>query len=261
MADSAQQPSILDGQWRAQHLQLISFPQESQLAVEQNWWADLTGNSEVESTRKKGARTDSGAFDGNALQLNIDLLRTLWIMSPILDLTNAERPEGPPEIGDFASCRDKFSQLMEHWLTEFCPPINRLAFAATLIQWTNSREESYKLLDRYLPVVEVDPESTDFQYRINRKRTSTTDVSGLVVNRLSTWASIKVSIGGMRVVMAGGATATANTAEGEFTGCQLQLDINTEPNREGQLPHNRLPQIWRELVALGSEIASRGDIR
>ena len=45
----------------------------------------------------------------------------------------------------------------------------------------------------------------------------------------------------------------------EFSGCSLDLDINTSQDRKDVLPSDRLSAIWHELAFLGTEIATDGD--
>jgi hypothetical protein len=45
-----------------------------------------------------------------------------------------------------------------------------------------------------------------------------------------------------------------------LSACRLELDISTMPEWEGELPHDGLPEVFRELVDLGQEIAEKGDI-
>jgi hypothetical protein len=47
---------------------------------------------------------------------------------------------------------------------------------------------------------------------------------------------------------------------GEETACRLELDINTAADF-GELPPTSLEVLLGELIALGREIAERGDIR
>jgi hypothetical protein len=74
---------------------------------------------------------------------------------------------------------------MDQWL-QHCPPINRLAFTGSLLQPVDNHPAGYEILNRYMRWVEIDPQSSEFLYRINRRANSTA-VQGLDLNRLSTW--------------------------------------------------------------------------
>jgi hypothetical protein len=101
--------------------------------------------------------------------------------------------------------------------------------------------------------------SSDFLYRINRPRPSTSLGDGTAINRLATWAVIHVVE--LRVaVSGGGAGAEAVSRQGEpFIACRLELDINTAAARSGTLPRESLDALLAELGNLAVEIAVEGD--
>jgi hypothetical protein len=46
----------------------------------------------------------------------------------------------------------------------------------------------------------------------------------------------------------------------EIYACRLELDINTPQSFQNELPYDQLNNIFQELVDLGREIATEGDI-
>ena len=135
----------------------------------------------------------------------------------------------------------------------------RLAFGAVLLQPIKSHQDAYKQLGHYLPSITLDPEgSSDFLYQINRRRDSTTGVAGLKINRLSKWAMVNFMTmrfsSSPELMLYHPSTATTSFV-------QLELDINTVPDFQGELEREQLPSVFSELVQLGCEIASQGDIR
>lgn len=259
MSRDAQSPPDPDV-WQAQYLRLISFPVEPQNSVQQNWWHDLAEADRESRVDKKLQVEEEGVFEGLSLLLSIDLLRLQWTVAPRLLADNL--PQGPPTLGPFLQWKDWFRNHMHRWLT-MSPPIRRLAFAAVLVQPVENREAGYAMLDRYLRSVDIDPQSTDFLYRINRRVRSRTDVPELHVNRLTTW-----SVGRFAVVVRGQLTGLADQEAGqqiarsETHACVLEFDINTVPEPAGRvLPREALPRVFDELVELGVDIATRGDIR
>lgn len=243
--------------WRAANLELIAFVADGPpSAIEQNWWADLTGG-DCESVRRRNERVDSGNYRGTHLRVSADLIRIRWGVGPVVQVDAAEGFGLPPDIGGYAESREWFGDLMERWIRESCPPISRISFVGKLAHWTEGREESYHVLDRYLPSVDVDPTASEFQYRINRPRQSTTAVDGLWINRLCTWSAVVFQL--QMQVSAGGVSPRQVTQD--YNGCLLQMDINTFQDYDGNLPHEQVPAIWRELMLLGDEIARAGDVR
>ena len=246
--------------WQAQYLRLIAFPTTPQVAVEQNWWQDLTGLEVESSLRKRHERADTGVFQGVSLELEIDELRVRWTTSPRLDPSNP--PEQLPILGPFLERREWFQGLMSGWL-QHCPPIKRLAFAGALVQPLEDHRSGYQLLDRYLRKVEVDPDTSDFLYRINRRTASATDIPHLFINRLTTWTAAQYRVE-IRVGLTGqpGFEGSQPVARKEQDVCALELDINTVPDfPDGVLPQGELQRIFAELVEVGGDIASHGDTK
>lgn len=237
--------------WQATEFHLIGFPLTPQVGVEQNWWNDLTGGDAV-STRSRVERVDKGPCRGRELTLSIDPLRVIW---------KADFLPSPDTaaviIGSYVEVRDWFSALMQQWLAGACPPLKRLSFAAKTVLRTQSRDQAYTQLNDYLPDVNVAPASRDFMYRINRPRESELGIPGLRINRLVTWSAVKIMFQ-MNMRTIGGPAETVT--QQDLEGCLVQLDINTNEDRTDAIPHERLPDVWGELVDLGTEILARGDI-
>jgi hypothetical protein len=254
-ADAPPGPEV----WRAQNLRLIAFPQTPQFAVQQDWWRGLTGADPetIVERRQKQEREESGPFQGTTLTLGFDLLRIQWTASPRLDAENFNFVEQLPAIGPFMGRKDWFRTLMERWLPH-CPPIHRLAFAASLLQSVESHETGYRILDRYLRWVDIDPQSSEFLYRINRRRASGTGIPGLMLNRLSTWVVAKFAVL-VRVIEGGHPEQQVQPAES--FACAVELDINTVSDFQGFLPQADLVHLFAELVEAGVEIATQGDAR
>jgi hypothetical protein len=243
-------------------MQLIAFTREPQYAAQQSWWRELTGAEpeNVLDRPQKRERAASGTLQGVSLALGIDLLRVHWTASPRVDAENLNLVDQPAMLGQFVDRQRWFRDLMTQWLPR-CPPITRLAFTAGLFQPVADHVGGYQLLDRYLRSVDVDPQSSDILYRINRRIDSATGVPGLVINRLSTWAVAKFGFLVQTVVAGGQPQGEQELLRGERFGCALDLDINTAPELQGQLPVANLPAIFAELVEAAVEIARRGDTR
>ena len=245
--------------WLTQNLRLIAFPREPQSAVAQNWWREVTGAEpeNIAEKRQKQEREESGVFEGALLSLGFDLLRIQWTAAPRLDAENINFEPQPPVLGSFTQSKDWFRGLMERWLPH-CPPIHRLAFTASLLQPVPNHQSGYEMLNRYLRSVDVDPQSSEFLYRINRRRTSGTGIEGLTLNRLSTWVVAKFVV--LRAVVVGG-HPEQQFQPTESIACAVELDINTTPDFHGLLPKDDLIHIFAELVEAGVDIAGQGDVR
>lgn len=247
-----------DAAWRPTQLQLIAFPSTPPITLQREWWRELTGQLPEKTRRKTQEQVEAGTFQGVTLSVMADVLRIVWQATPRLDPENL--PESIPTLGAFGEARERFLQVMTQWIRERCPPIKRLSFTAKLLQFTTNQTESLGLLARYLRgVVTIDQSALDLLYRINRRRPATSvSLSGeLPINRLGTWASAKITIQ-IQTETGDGQTSNAITREGH--ACALELDINTAQEFSGQLPHEKLPDLFTELAGMGAEIASRGDV-
>ena len=236
---------------------LIAFPAEPAFESSRDWWRALTGADPERSVEKRQRleREDSGLFEGLELKLSIDLLRVQWTAS--VRLVAEDPPEAFPTIGPFLERLVWFRDLMHQWLLT-CPPLKRLALAGPLNQPVASHRDGYARLDQYLRPVDLDPDSRDFIYRINRRRLSNAGIAGLEINRLATWVVGKMAVA-MHAEILGGPSARMQHAE--YYACVVELDINTSEEYEGLLPNARLPAVLNELSDFALEIATNGDRR
>ena len=243
--------------WQTQYLRLIAFTIEPAFEHSRNWWRDLTGLEPQTSTEKRPRqeREDSGPYDGAELSLAVDLLRVQWTAAMALDATNP--PSAVPVIGPFLEKREWFRDLMGRWLGGLDRPIRRLALAGTLLVGVDNRRAAYERLNQYLRCVDLDPDSTDFLYRINRARPSNLGISGLVVNRLTTWAAL-VNTFHRQMFMPADPEMVQRASESS-SSVMLELDINTSGDRREALPQDRLGEILAELADAALDVASRGD--
>lgn len=244
--------------WQAETLRLTAFPSPAAQNTEAAWWTELVGEPPETSTSqpKKGERKEEGQFEGGKLRLRLQPARIDWLFLTIYELERG--PEDFASIGPFPKVLDTFLRLMFKWFDlETCPPLRRLAFGATLYQPVDDRKAGYHQISAYLPYVKLDPEgSSDFTYQINRPRDSTSGISGLTINRLSKWSVGTVQA--MQFSLRG--TSASYSLGGEYSACRLELDVNTKPDFQGDLTREQLPKVFKELVDLGVEIATQGDI-
>ena len=241
--------------WKVQSLRLTAFLSPSARVGEQDWWTMLTGDipdSKI-SQPKIGVQKQEGKFknekvDGQ-LVLTVQPSRIDW------QLISLEVPDsGFPAIGLFAESVESFSELIVQWLHN-APSIQRLAFGAILNQSTASSQEGYEKLSKYL-TFDLDKDSSEFLYQINRPRKSQNLNLDLIINRLSRWS----------VNLLAGLILSPNEMSGyslrlpDFA-LSLELDINTAADFSGELHPYKLSEIFQELVKLGQEVANKGDIK
>ena len=248
--------------WQAESLRLTAFTNEEAQPDRFKFWKDLVGQLPDVSNwqRKQGILREEGPFEDRKLISVVQPFRFDWLLAAgDREQENEEEEkqrEGPIlQVEPFDESLELFLPLMINWL-EGSDSINRIAFGAILLQPIKNRQDGYRRVGEYLPSLRLDPEgSSDFFYRINRPRASKSGIPDLKINRLSKW-----SVAHRRETFTTITPEAARHSTGQgYFACRLELDINTPPGFQGELPSEQLPDIFRELVELGKEIAAEGD--
>jgi len=248
-------PDFSEGaKWAAASLRLTAFQVDS--VNGQGWWQSVVGEDpETEAKKSKGLVYEvAGLVDSRGLSLSIDPVKISWILAPAVEVESL-LDEDLPSLGPFPEALTSFRSLLNRWL-ETCPAIKRLAVGAILLLPAEDSPAGYRKLNELLSTVEVDPESSDFQYRVNRPRPSSSGVPDLRINRLATWSTVRLE----RKLEADGKPLSTDLPLTQYA-CRLELDINTPHSRDDALPHEKLPALFEELSSLALEIATCGDIR
>jgi hypothetical protein len=252
---SKQQPSQQDG-WLASVLRLTAFPDSSENVSGEEWWQQTVGGpSDSQTKRRPIGLQEVGPFGSGQLVLTVEPRKIDWRLVPTPLEGELPLEEGIPFISEFSAELDRFLRLMFRWLESGCPRLRRLAFGAELWLPVENPTAGLKRLEPLLRSVTIDPGGTrDFFYQINRPRPSLTDIPGLHINRLSKWSIAKLAVG----LISADQPFDMPILERYF--CRLELDVNTEAEYTDTLPQDKLRAIFGELVDLGMEIASEGDI-
>jgi hypothetical protein len=248
--------------WQVQVLRLTGFPSPAAPVQPDTWWRDLTNESPETRTSqlRTGGLKEEGAYGRGKLALAVEPTRVDWLLASVPD----EKLEagGLHNLGQLTQTLESFQHLMERWFKlKTFPLMQRLAFGAVLLQPKQSLGEGYRQLEIYLsPFLKLDPErSSDFLYRINRRRNSKISINGLQMNRLSTWSVASTSLVEFSVGAVAGGSIRSIPGLTLFA-CRLELDINTHAEFRGEFSAEHSGQIFQELVELGLEIARKGDI-
>ncbi len=236
--------------WQANNLRMTAFLSPDANIEGQTWWSELVGSEPetINTQSRLKQRAEAGEYRDGTLLLQTQPTRIDWLYTPI------ETNGGLPMPGPFVEQTAIFRELINKWLASpSCPPLDRLAFGALLLQPVESAMASYRLLARYTKLpIDLD-HSSDFLYRINRPRTSNiVRASQLLINRLSTWSTVA------RVTMTLTPLLSSRTSISDVA-CSLELDISTAPDVRS-LPREQLSELFDELSELGREIAEQGDI-
>ena len=236
--------------WLAESLRMTVFlpPDDAEGCAD---WKGLVGEepeSEKRAPRLKEVQ-QQGNLDDEYLIYRRVPGRVDWFLTAQPDSEGGQRP-----TREFSSeNRDHFLNLMNRWLSDV-QPIDRLAFGVILIQPTADKDASYRLLDDYLPAVQVDPQSSEFSYRVNRRSASST-IDGLEINRLSTWTAVQAT---QFFINPHGTQDFTPISESEHF-CKLELDINTVPSKSTHIDATKSSSVLQELVLIAVEMSEKGD--
>jgi len=233
--------------WLAQNLRLTAFPTHTCKIESIPKWEDTLGELPEQSNTQPKANIleETGKFGKGALSLKFVPGRIDWHYLPILPADKIA--EGFPNIGQFVEAVELFKPLMVKWL-ESCCPLTRLAFGSQIILPSENHKDAYILLNEYLHSVELDPNSTDFLYSINRIRPSKSGIQDLEINRLSRWRAMKMVL-------------KAESSESDpFFVVSIALDINTVQAKDVVISKEHTNTLFNELIEMAIEIAEKGDI-
>jgi len=159
----------------------------------------------------------------------------------------------PPDVGSleeaFAALRAPAIRLLS---TQH--PVMRLAIGTQLSIGTASIREANELVATRIRTTRFDlKNATDFLYQINRPRESRA-LPGLLLNRLMKWQAVQ-----WRVLTLEPATGR-HYEQPSDTAALLELDLNTQGERDTPLPAASLPALFEELKDLIGQIAEQGDV-
>ena len=241
--------------WRAEALRLTVFPAVNpQDANATPHWESLMGSPPERVTRPSEMPhrvIEEGPWENSRLQVEGQPGQIDW-----RTFSRTPGSGGPMVIGSLDEAAEPFFDLMTRWLANSCPPVNRIAFGATLLMSEASLAGIARQLNTMLPSVTVDADGTrDFMYRINRRRESNADPS-LQFNRLATWSAMQSL--GIEIAIGPAGAIVRSTREVYF--CRLELDINTVPVEQRIIPPETVLAVFRELLDAAREIANQGDI-
>jgi hypothetical protein len=244
-------------EWRAENLRVSMFT-KAPLRLTDDDWKALTGQEEAETrTQIPGGR----AFIGSALGGQL----TIANPGPRLDcmlsvLPSEEHPHvGFNSVGLWSEVSEKFLVATIPWIEQLDFEIWRLAFGCVLLLRTDSREQAYAQLNDLIRSVTITPLMRDLLFRVNWPVKSSI-VPELSINRITSWASVRISLGAL-LVSSGGAPPQLQMAPSPVDCVRLEIDHNT--NQEWSLPFERghVAPIYKELVSLANENAERGEVQ
>ena len=246
--------------WQTESLRLTAFPSPNANVENADWWRDVTGQqpeARVSRPRLAGYQ-EQGPFQGGQLLLNVQPPRIDWNFTPAGPRPGGEPDPGLLTVGLLTTALPQFLDIMTRWLAS-APAIQRLALGSAFLLPVADLQDGHRRLADFLPALRIDAEgSSDLFYQINRPQPSRSGILGLRINRVSKWS---VAVHQMVMLTVGPGRVGQQLVETQpLVACRLELDINTVPSFEGDLPRERLSEIVDEMADFSVEIALRGDI-
>ncbi len=149
---------------------------------------------------------------------------------------------------------DTFFQDAAKRIVRQLPNLTRMAVGKNLLlPVQGGKNESYETMGKFLPGVNVDPDSKDFLYRINRPRDYNKGSVKTNINRLMTW-----NCGEFQRKMFIGGVPAANSSLGVVVS--LTTDVNTAPGNLEFTNEADGNELIETLFKFSNEIALKGDI-
>lgn len=219
--------------------------------IENKWWEEVTECSPDSTTThlKSGVQITEGQFKDENIEGKLILMvhptRIDWQLFPLNNIT----------IGEMEDSLNSFLALIRRWIT-ISPPVQRIAFGALLNTPLKSKKEICEWIAFYLPKIDLDEESSEFAFQINRPRISTR-ISDLYINRLSKW---RVDTSFVVDLLNSTQFLEPQHPEPQLSA-KLELDISTVPSGSIKFSSEEYSKVFEELVELGKEIVIKGDIK
>lgn len=245
--------------WQVQLLRCTAFYNPDEQFDISGWWAEMMGDLPEKEIKK--AKEGISIEEGPCKDGKLTLTKTPLAVDLRLQLADKLPDEinGIPTIGNFEEqCPEYVALVKKMFDVATFPSVTRLAFGSIINLPSKDQQDAYTKLSAYIKNVKIDPvKSRDFIYRINRKRIPKIAIPGLDINRLNTWNVIKYQT--LAASLVPEKITTTKVSEISYA-CRLQIDINTCEEFKNGLPKEKLGEIFDELVDMGKEIISQGDI-
>lgn len=244
--------------WHTESLRFTLFISPPILPHVGNYWEEVTGVQPEERKYQPRLQTETeeGEWLTGRLRVESAMTRIDWKLLAVEE----EAELGLPSLGRFSELQPRFGELMAEWLSK-CPPASRIAYGCILLLPAADPKDANEKLNNLLPALDLDSDTPrDLIFRINRRRKSMCGLENMEINRISTWMTANVVRAQIEIPPeAQGVTQVTHVAS-ESTVCRLELDINSVPEYGSEIEKEKLPDLFKELLVLGNEIATEGDI-
>lgn len=241
--------------WHLEYLRITAFLKQPVEDAEDHWHDVIGAPPERYSEQRQGgskvylAQSDHQQLGRIGLQVDGLMSKIDWLLGAVsligsdqLDPVGPKLEEALPQLAGF---RTGLAEKLAN------KPVQRLAIGMTVLgDAFQDRQAGYQAISGYLPNLKLDPDSSDFFYRINRPRKSS--LLPTYINRLSDW-SVTMRLAAS-VSHAGGQVSTRT----EFRP-RIQLDVNTAADYAEAIAQPA--EVLNELMETALEVTVQGDVK
>lgn len=239
--------------WKLEHLRLTAFP-AMPIADGLRHWHDVVQEEPEQDSKQRQAGVSTYVAEKTvgegvlSLRVERDGEKVDWVLGAPSAFST---PTSSPIVGEIQEYLPTFDQIITGFVERAALEAQRLAFGCVLLAPVDSRQEGYAQLDRLLRDVRVDPEASDFYYRINRRRDSS--VIDRPINRVSEWSVARM----LNIDVVDG--AASNARKGTEFMTRLRVDVNTAPEVTEPIPVEAQLRLFEEMKDMGWDISKQGD--
>jgi len=232
-------------EWRSESVRLsYFFAGEVPDDLRPGLWRSIVGSEPETATRRpaEGVVQEQGPFSGGQLLVIVGVDRIDFI------LVGVQRPGDTPDLGNVRMVTDELHRAVVAGAAAVESKAIRLACGLVGLYKSQSREDSYSMLDDLLSSVRVDPLSRDFFYQVNRQQQSKIDQT-VKLNRLSRWSA------GIYKTL----RFDNNSPLHDVNAVRVELDCNTSDETlilsGGEINH----KLMKELIANALSLIEEGE--
>ncbi len=245
--------------WEVQQLRLTIFPQfGSELDPDKLWMSVIGEEPElVQAHPKQGVLLMQNPYHLGMLKFNLLPDRIHWVYEVPKNSDDLDS-----SLGSIDATLSKFAEIANKLFSIGSKPSAiRIAIGLILDSPVQSKEEGYQALSELLSYVEIDRNSSDFLYQINRPRKMRLGETEIEINRLSKW-SVAVQVQSQFVFQLGSTKqgSVKSLSGNKMVSCHLELDISTDEDNQRAFDHGEQKSIFDRLIEQAKEIYEKGDI-
>jgi hypothetical protein len=241
--------------WKIESLRLSVFYSAPDNVDSEKWYEKCLSVTpeKTELRRAEGIQIDTGVVDGQRCTLQVQQGRADWNLSREFALDAIE--------GDLGASHEagKLFRVFFDWVAELRSVV-RIAVGVVCKFPTDDKNHSYRVLQSFLPDLNIDLESSEFGYKINRPRKiDLLNSESMLINRISAWGALMQRRLVQQVIPGEIQFKVASEKSSHSVVCEV--DISTDAIRTEVIDPSYRVFILERLVDLSLEIFEKGDVK